>query len=124
MLAFYTSLADYKAMFKSASNTFDLATNFPARRQAYVDVESVTYLSICNVDGQIYVTERSWSNFSDKLVFSTDYEFGLGATAARHNVLNDNLLPILFRNFCVAARVTAEHRVLYVQSMLIWVFMD
>lgn len=44
------------------------------------------YLSIRDVDGQVYVTERSRSDFSDKLVFSTDNEFGFRATAARHNV--------------------------------------
>lgn len=45
-----------------------------------------SYLSICDVDGQIYVTEWSRSNFSDKLVFSTDYKFSFGATATRHSV--------------------------------------
>lgn len=45
----------------------------------------ILYLSICDVDGQIYVTERSRSNFSDKLVLSTDYKLGFGATAACHN---------------------------------------
>lgn len=67
-----------------ATNTFDLTLKFSTKMLTNVDVYTACYLSIRYVDGQVYVTERSRSDFSDKLVFSTDNEFGFRATAARH----------------------------------------
>lgn len=45
------------------------------------------YLSICNVDSQVNVSKWSWSNFPDKLVFSTDYKFGFRTAATSHDFL-------------------------------------
>lgn len=42
------------------------------------------YLSICDVDCQINITEGSRSDFTNELVFPTDYKLGFRATAAGH----------------------------------------
>ncbi len=70
--------ASVNVMLQSASNTFDLTNvpNISTRTKTNDAVDAENYLSICDVDSQINVTERPRSNFSDKLVFSTDYEFG------------------------------------------------
>lgn len=91
-----------------------------------LEIEAVNYLSICDVDGQIYVTERSRSNFSDKLVFSTDYEFGLGATAARHNIHQMTISTrfTLENSVGVSSIVSRTYKVLYVQLLLMRENMD
>lgn len=65
------------------------------------NTETDRYLSICDVDGQVDVTERSRSNLSNELVLPTDYELGFGAAAARHDKIHSGTISNGLRGFYV-----------------------